>query len=111
MRVSVYTIKESRVTKSNEQIILKRRLFCLIDRNYIWERFYPIRVHSVNRKRVYMIKNPLKKYGHYISLTFLQHQRFLFIQRKHWLQQENNIRYIINIIFLLAGLYLTIIKN
>lgn len=48
--------------------------------------------------------------GYYISLTFFENQRFLFMQNSHWIQKEENIRYIINILFLLAGLSIGILN-
>jgi len=37
-------------------------------------------------------------------------QKLLFMFRTHWLQKEKNIRYVINILFLLAGIIIAIIK-
>lgn len=44
----------------------------------------------------------------YIGLNWKQNQRFLFMQKSHWIQQESNLRYIVNIIFLIIGVYIGI---
>lgn len=45
-----------------------------------------------------------------VGFNWLQHQRFLLLQRIHWIQKEENIRYIINIMFLILGAYIGIMK-
>lgn len=45
-------------------------------------------------------------HGWHVSFSKLEHHRFLWKQNDHWLQKENNIRYIINIIFLVIGVYI-----
>jgi len=42
----------------------------------------------------------------FVAFNWFQHQRFLWIQREHWLQKEENIRYVVNLVFLLIGVYL-----
>lgn len=46
----------------------------------------------------------LPHHGKHISLTFWQKQLFLLMQNSHWIQKEENVRYIINILFLIGGL-------
>lgn len=41
-----------------------------------------------------------------IQLNWFNYLLFLWIQRKCWIQQENNVRYVINILFLMLGLLL-----
>jgi hypothetical protein len=36
--------------------------------------------------------------GVHVSLTFFQNQKFLWLQNKHWLQQKDNIMWVINIL-------------
>jgi hypothetical protein len=48
--------------------------------------------------------------GFHISLNFWENQKFLFLQRKHWLQKEENLRYIVNILFLVGGFILGILN-
>jgi hypothetical protein len=38
-----------------------------------------------------------------VGMTWLEHQKFLWIQDEHWLKKENNIRYIVNVLFLVLG--------
>ena len=42
----------------------------------------------------------------FVGFNRYQHQRFLWMQGEHWLQKEENIRYIVNVIFLVIGAYL-----
>lgn len=49
--------------------------------------------------------------GVHIGFNFWEHQRFLWLQNSHWLQKEENIRYVINVFFLLMGLYVGFLKK
>jgi len=42
----------------------------------------------------------------YVGFNWFQHQRFLWMQKEHWFQQESNLRYVVNVIFLIIGAYL-----
>lgn len=42
----------------------------------------------------------------FVGFNWFQHQRFLWMQREHWFQRESNLRYVVNIIFLIIGAYL-----
>ena len=44
--------------------------------------------------------------GVHIGFTYWQNQKFLWVQNSHWLQREENIRYLINILFLTIGVLL-----
>jgi hypothetical protein len=48
--------------------------------------------------------------GYHIALNYIQYNRFLWLQKLHWLQKEENIRYCVNIFFLIIGLWLSIKK-
>ena len=48
--------------------------------------------------------------GIHIGLTKWQTHKFLYMQNKHWLQKEENIRYLVNVLFLILGAYIAI-KN
>ena len=47
-------------------------------------------------------------HGIHIGMTWKQRQKFHIMQGDHWIQKEENIRYIINILFLILGATLTI---
>ena len=49
--------------------------------------------------------------GVHVGFNFWEHQRFLWLQKSHWLQKEENIRYVINVFFLLMGLYVGFFKK
>jgi len=61
------------------------------------------------KKRIYFFnrfgKNDNNN-GFHVGFTWLQHQQFLLLQNRHWFQKEKNIRYIVNVIFLIIGAYL-----
>lgn len=42
-----------------------------------------------------------------IKLNIIQNFKFLWVVGKNWFQKEDNVRYLINILFLIIGLYLT----
>ncbi len=50
------------------------------------------------------------QHGLHIALNRWQHQRFLWMQGKSWFQKEENIRYIVNLIFLIIGVYISLKK-
>jgi hypothetical protein len=50
-------------------------------------------------------------HGYHVGFNFVQHQKFLWLQGKHWLQKEENIRYVVNIIFLILGLIIGLKKS
>ncbi len=42
-------------------------------------------------------------HGFHIGFTWKQHQKFLWMQNEHWFQKEDNIRFIVNVLFLILG--------
>lgn len=48
--------------------------------------------------------------GYHIALNYIQYNKFLWLQKLHWLQKEENIRYCVNILFLIIGLWISIKK-
>lgn len=48
--------------------------------------------------------------GFHIALSKWETQKFLWLQNKHWLQKEESIRYIVNILFLIIGVWLSIMS-
>lgn len=46
--------------------------------------------------------------GFHVGFTWWQHQQFLLLQKRHWIQKEENIRYIVNVVFLVLGLIIGI---
>ena len=65
---------------------------------------YPI-IYSFNTFAQEDCKRPV-----FVGLSKFQHQRFLWLQKSHWLQQEKNIRYIVNIVFLVLGVIIGIMN-
>jgi len=41
-----------------------------------------------------------------IKFNWFQYWRFLWLQKKHWLQSEENLRYVLNILLILGGMYI-----
>ena len=48
-----------------------------------------------------------KPIGCHIGLSWFENQRFLWKMGDHWLLQEKNIRYLINLGFLILGIYIS----
>lgn len=46
--------------------------------------------------------------GHHVSFSWREHQTFLWQQNDHWLQKEENVRYIVNLVFLIIGVVIGI---
>ncbi|MFN8864982.1 MAG: hypothetical protein ACK500_10555 [Flavobacteriales bacterium] len=46
------------------------------------------------------------KAGFHVGFTRLQHQQFMLLQNSHWIQKEENIRYLVNLVFLVIGAYI-----
>jgi hypothetical protein len=71
------------------------------------EKFYKrmYGLHYKNRK-VYWLETFVShssSSGYHVSFNWREHQIFLWSQGEHWLQKEENIRYIVNVIFLVLG--------
>lgn len=113
-------IPNSGTLKTTGKIIDLRRgryIYCDVSHPLSTEKelFYE-RVYSLEHESfpvIYWLNNfgeKSEKHGNHIGLSKFQNHRFLWKQKKHWLQQESNIRYIINIIFLIIGIFIAI-KN
>ncbi len=76
--------------------------------------FYKIHCLKYKKRHIYFLnyfgsnEPPVK--GIHIGLTYWQNNRFLLMQNKHWFQKEENIRYIVNILFLIIGVYISILS-
>jgi hypothetical protein len=71
--------------------------------------FKQIDALSFNKKHIYYITRFGQKesqHGFHIGLSFMENQKFLWLQNKHWLQKEENTRYLINLLFLILGVYI-----
>lgn len=76
--------------------------------------FYKIHCLEYKKKHIYFLnyfgRNDTPVRGIHIGLTTWQNNKFLWLQNKHWFQKEENIRYIINIVFLIIGVTMSIIN-
>ena len=76
--------------------------------------FSKIHCLEYKKKHIYFLnyfgnnEPPVK--GIHIGLTNWQNHKFLWMQNKHWLQKEESIRYIVNIIFLIIGVWISIMS-
>jgi len=61
--------------------------------------------HIINAKNphIYRINDNRTTYQ-YIQLSFIENIKFRYIQKILWIQQEQNLRYIVNILFLTLGI-------
>jgi len=77
------------------------------------ENYFYKRVYNLEHKndKIYWLdtfaKNDTNQ-GFHIGFTWKQHQKFLWMQNEHWFQKEENIRYIINVLFLILGVIIAI---
>jgi len=78
---------------------------------YLENEKYFKRVHCLEyfKKRIYFFNrfgNKENNAGFHVGFTWFQHHQFLLLQKRHWIQKEENIRYVINVIFLFIGAYI-----
>lgn len=110
MKVNTYHVKENNsgiLVKTKEIIdIQKRRWIDSKGTSHPMKFLEPIAFKNENVYFLHLFGDDRKEphHGVHISLTFWQKQRFLFMQKLHWLQKEENIRYLVNILFLIGGL-------
>jgi hypothetical protein len=79
------------------------------DKELYFKRIYCL---EFKNKKIYFLNTygKIDNHGRHIALSKWQNHRFLWLQNKHWLQKEENIRYLINLLFLILGAYIAI-KN
>jgi len=107
-------------TQINERLLLIKRgriiepdgsvLPILFDNDKNFKRIYYLKYKY---KYIYCIEQELENTSNiktFIGLNFFQNVWFLILQKSHWLQKESNIRYLVNLIFLVIGAYIGI-KN
>jgi hypothetical protein len=71
--------------------------------------FKRVRCLEYFKKRIYFFNrfgNKENNAGFHVGFTWFQHHQFLLLQKRHWIQKEENIRYVINVIFLFIGAYI-----
>ena len=71
------------------------------------EKYYK-RIYGLEyeNRKVYWLDTFGKHYsnhGNHVGFSWWEHQNFLWRQNDHWLQSEENVRYIVNVIFLAIG--------
>lgn len=110
MKINVYKtngFNSGQLIKIDEIIDIKPRRW-IEDRNGTSHPMKFIEPIAFENKNVYFLylfgdNSGKTKMGKHISLSFWENQKFLFMQKLHWVQKEENIRYIVNIIFLIIG--------
>lgn len=76
------------------------------DNENYYQRIYAL---EFEKRIIYYLNTFGKKdnqHGIYIGVNWSENQKFLWLQKKHWLQREENIRYVVNVLFLLLGAYI-----
>lgn len=126
MEVATLDIKEPNSgllffdTKKSKTLIIKKGRYIykknnlshplLDEQNKYYKRIYAL---EYKNKKIYYFNTFGKidnNHGFHVGFNFAQHHKFLLLQGNHWLQKEENIRYCVNIIFLIIGLVLGILK-
>lgn len=98
-------IKRGRYIKNN----ISHPLF--IEKENYFSKIYCL---EYKKKHIYFLnyfgnsKPPIR--GIHIGLTNWQNHKFLWLQNKHWLQKEESIRYILNILFLIIGIWISVMS-
>jgi len=88
---NIYDISSIRKIEISDQKWYER---CILI-NHTWKTFTSSAISMIPVTEVFLIRMNLLKY-----LTFMK------IQKRLWIQKEENIRYIINLLFLILGVYL-----
>lgn len=105
---SYYVNRFNQTLVSSRDIEIFYKSYSDFTRNDIRYEFIFDRVHSLEKNNdEYIYSYLILGFGQqrgYIKLDFGENIEFLFLQKSHWLQKEENIRYIINILFLLGGI-------
>jgi hypothetical protein len=109
MRVNIYKpiVNEGRLEMTNERIDIRTNRW--IDSNHTSHPLKYTKPVAFSNKNVYFLhlfsdENKKSFQGKHISLSFFENQLFHLKQGSHWIQKENNIRYLINLIYLTIGL-------
>lgn len=115
MKVSVYKAESNNggLNKTEEVITIKSNRW--IDKNGTSHPMKFLKPVAFENKNVYFLHlfgddKTEPHQGKHISLTFWENQTFNWMQKNHWLQKEENIRYVVNIFFLIGGLTLGILN-
>lgn len=114
MKVQTYKpiINAGHLKQTNRDIVIEHGRW--IDWQNISHPMVSKRIDSFYGRRVYF----LHRFGHdsgshhfgvHIQLSYWQNQKFLWIQKAHWFQQPENLKWILNRI-IPAGFFFTIIK-
>ena len=105
-KLTIYHVSENYITILNHRYIHKNISHPMRSGD---SRYYK-RIHCLEfqNKRVYFLSlyGSENSKGYHIGLSWFENQRFLWKMSDHWLQQEKNIRYVINVIFLIIGAYI-----
>ncbi len=81
------------------------------EQNKYYKRIYALEYKGKKIYHFNIFGTSNDNHGYHVGFNFVQHQKFLWLQGKHWLQKEENIRYIVNIIFLILGLIIGLKKS
>lgn len=114
MIVKVYKSEPNTGTLSHTREIIEIRPIRWIDKHKISHPMKFEKPIAFDNKNVYFLylfgDDSNKPKGVHISLSFFENQKFTWMQKTHWRQKEENIRYIINILFLLGGISIGILN-
>ena len=108
MKINIFKSESNSgiLNKTDKVVNIKRNRF--YDENNNWQPLVYEQCKSFDKKYVYYLKfmGQSNTHGIHISLNYIQNQVFLWLQGNSWFQKEDNIRYIINVLFLILGCYL-----
>lgn len=78
------------------------------------DNLYYKRIHCLNfeNKKVYFLRRfgNEESNGIHIGLSWSENQKFLFLMGQHWIQQEDNIRFLTNMALIVFGIIMGSVK-
>jgi len=108
MKVKIYKPTNKGILEMTTEVIdLKRNRW--IDTSGVSHPLKYIQPISFENKNVYFLHlfgddSKAPNQGKHISLSFFENQLFHIKQGTHWIQREENIRYLVNLTYLTIGL-------
>jgi hypothetical protein len=103
MKVHVYhpIVNTENLNETSEVIDIKKGYW--LQKDSLRHSMSFVRVHSFKPTYVYYLyhfgsKPEPNGQGSHIVLSFCQNQRFLWMQRQHWLQKNDNIKWVVGMV-------------
>lgn len=104
-------VLSKKIDNSNESINLEETSHPLYDSEIkFFKRIYCLEYKNQVVYYFYLFGDKKSSNGYHVCFNFWEHQKFLWLQNQHWFQKEENIRYCVNIFFLIIGVCISLYK-